>query len=211
LAVVALAALTAAWRYTPLSEFLAPQRIHSWSRAARETKWAPLVLVAAYTPAAFLLFPRPLLTLIVVVAFGAWLGFACAIAGVMLAALATYYAGRLLPRSAVRRLAGDALDKAKAAVRDHVVVATFAANMTPVPPFGVQGMIAGAMRLNVLEYSIGTFLSVLPGALALTTFGHQINAALEDPSRVNYWVVGAVLAAFGIFVFFARRWARTRD
>ena len=49
---------------------------------------------------------RPLLTLITVVAFGPWLGFAYSMLGIMIAALATYYTGRALPRDTVKRIAG---------------------------------------------------------------------------------------------------------
>src|SRR5688572_28578170 len=74
-AALALAALAAAWRYTPLSEYITGQRLSGWARAMRETPWAPMALVIAYTPAAFVMFPRPVLTLIAVIAFGPWPGF----------------------------------------------------------------------------------------------------------------------------------------
>src|SRR5689334_5866378 len=91
------AALAAAWRYTPLAQFVSPQRIMGFARLAGSTKWAPFAVVAAYIPAAFVMFPRPLLSLFAIVAFGLWIGGLCVVLGVMAAALATYYAGRLLP------------------------------------------------------------------------------------------------------------------
>jgi uncharacterized membrane protein YdjX (TVP38/TMEM64 family) len=83
-------------RYTPLSELITPERIIGWARAIREMRWAPIIVIAAYTPAAFLMFPRPLLTLLTVIAFGPWHGFAYGMTGIIAAALATYYAGRAL-------------------------------------------------------------------------------------------------------------------
>jgi phospholipase D1/2 len=205
------AALAAAWRYTPLAELLTPKNISAWSRMARQTRWAPIALVLAYTPAAFLMFPRPLLTLVSVVAFGAWLGLAYSIAGILGAAFATYFAGRFLPYERVRRILGDKLESASKALRGHAVIAVFAANMVPVPPFGVQGIIAGAIRLNVWQYALGTFLSLLPGALMITTFGHQISTALDDPSKVSYSLLAAVAVLFALFVYFGRRWAKQRS
>ena len=64
LIVVAVAALTAAWRWTPLREIVTAENILGWTRAVRGTWWAPLVLIAAYTVGAFVLFPRPVLTLV---------------------------------------------------------------------------------------------------------------------------------------------------
>jgi phospholipase D1/2 len=75
-------ALAAAWRYTPLSELVTPERIIAWAKAVRGTWWAPIAVVLIYTPSAFVLFPRPLLTLLTVIAFGPWLGFIYGMAGI---------------------------------------------------------------------------------------------------------------------------------
>jgi phospholipase D1/2 len=83
-------ALAAAWRYTPLAEWITAERIIGWARALREYEWA----------------------LATVVAFGPWLGFAYGMAGILIAALATCYAGRFLRRDTVKRLAGERLDRA---------------------------------------------------------------------------------------------------
>ena len=44
------------------------------------------------------MFPRPLITLFAVIAFGPWLGFVYSMTGILLAALVTYYVGVKLPR-----------------------------------------------------------------------------------------------------------------
>ena len=212
LALIALviAGLAAAWRFTPLADILTPQRIADWARAAGGSRWTPVILVLIYTPGAFLMFPRPLLTLVTIVALGAKLGLACSMAGIMIAALATYSAGRFMKRDTVRRLAGDKFDEATRVLRGHGVVSIFAANMLPVPPFGIQGILAGAIRIKLWEYTLGTFLSLLPGALMITAFGQQIRTAIDDPSKVNYWVPTLGAVAFGVFVYFGRRWAAKR-
>lgn len=204
--VLMLAALTAAWHFTPLSEFITPRRVAGWARALREVWWAPLVAVFAYTPAAFVMFPRPLLTLFTVIAFGAWLGFSYTMAGILGAALATYYAGRTLPRKTLRYLAGEKLDAMTKVLRRHPFLAVLAARNVPLAPFGVEGMVAGAARISVVHYAAGTLVGMAPGVLATTVFGAQLAAALEDPSKINYWVVAGVLLVFGVLIFFVRRW-----
>lgn len=210
-AAIVMAALAAAWRYSPLADYLTPHRLADWARAARRTRWAPIALVFAYTPAAFVLFPRPLLTLISVLAFGAWLGLGYAAAGILGAALATYCVGRFVRYETVRRIAGDMLEEAGPLFRGHAVVAVFAANMVPVPPFGVQGVIAGYMRLNVWQYSLGTLLSMLPTTLLLAAFGHEISAGLQGRGSVSYWLLGLPLVGIVIFAFLGRRWAHRRS
>jgi phospholipase D1/2 len=206
-AVIAVIGLAAAWRYTPLAEFFTPQQIVLWSRAVRQTAWAPVALVLAFTPAAFLLFPRPLLTLFAVVAFGTWLGVTYSAAGILGAALATYYAGRLVRRETLVRLAGKELAEADKVLRRHGVLSIFAASMVPLPPFAVQGMIAGAVRIRLWDYTLGTVLGMLPGLLAASLFGDQIATALEDPARVSYWIAGGAVLALAVLVYIVRRWA----
>jgi uncharacterized membrane protein YdjX (TVP38/TMEM64 family) len=202
--------LALAWRFTPLSELASRENALSWSRAARETPWAPVAVILAYTPAALFMLPRPFLTLLTIVAFGRWLGLAYSAAGILLAAMATYYAGRMMRRETVVRVAGEKFEEAGKVLRKHGVIAVFASNMVPIPPFAVQGVIAGAMRIPVWQYVAGSILGMAPGLLAATVFAGELRAALEDPSTISWWVLGAVAVAFGVFIWLVRRWFAKR-
>lgn len=204
------AAAAAAWRWTPLAEVVTAERILGFTRTVRDTWWAPIVLVAAYTPAAFVLLPRPLITLVSVMTFGVLLGLVYGTTGALLAALVTYYCGRFLPRRTVQRLAGDSLEPAGKLLREHGVVAVFGSNMLPTPPFVVQNMIAGAVRIPLWKFVLGTFLALLPGIAAWTVFGDQINRALEDTENVSYWLIGGALVLLVAFTFAARRFLAKR-
>ena len=205
-----LLALALAWRYTPLNEFLSRENIREWARAARETPWAPIAVILAYTPAALFMFPRPLLTLLTIIAFGRWLGAGYSGAGIMLAAMATYYAGRMMRRETVVRLAGGKLDEAGKVLREHGIVAVFASNQLPVPPFAVQGLIAGAIRIPAWQYAVGSLLGMAPGLLAATVFAGELRAALEDPSSISWWVFALVIVVFAAFIWGVRRWFAKR-
>ena len=172
----------------------------------RGISWAPLAVVAIYTPAAFVLFPRPVLTLLTVIAFGPWLGFVYGMAGILVAALATYYTGRVMRRETVKRIAGERLDDMTRRLRSHGLAAVTAIRLVPAAPFAVEGIIAGAVRIKLWHYTLGTFLGMLPGVLATSIFGTQITAALEDFSTINWWIVGVVIVAFAAFTYFVRRW-----
>jgi phospholipase D1/2 len=205
LILVGAAALAAVWRWTPLAEYVTAERILGWTRAVRDTWWAPIVLVTAYTPAAFVLLPRPLITLVSVMTFGVLFGLAYSTTGVLLAALVTYFAGRMLPKKTLQRLAGDALEPAGKLLREHGVLAVFGSNMLPTPPFVVQNMIAGAVRIRLWKFMLGTFLALLPGMLAWTVFGDQINAALDDSAKVSWGLIGGALVLLVAFTLVARR------
>lgn len=198
-------ALAAAWRYTPLSELVTGERVTAWARAVREYPAAPLIVILAYIPTAFLMFPRPLLTLMTVIAFGPWLGFTYGMVGIVVSALATYYAGRVLKKETVKRLAGRYFDGASKALRRHGLAAMTAMRIVPAAPFAVEGILAGALRVKVWHFTVGTVLGVLPGVLATSVFGHQLTAALEDPSTINWWIVAGVIVAFAAMMWYFKR------
>ena len=207
---VALAALAAAWRWTPLAEIVTVENILHWTRAVRGTWWAPIVMVAVYTPASLILLPRPLLTLVSVLSFGVLFGLLWATLGVLLAALITYWLGRMLKRDTVQRIAGDNFDKVSEMLRSHGIVAVFGANMLPTPPFSVQNIIAGAALIPLWQFMLGTFLALLPGMVAWTVFGDQLANAMEGEGKVNYWMIGAAVVLLVGFTFVARRWLAKR-
>jgi phospholipase D1/2 len=207
---VALGALAAAWRWTPLAEIATPDNILDFTRAVRSRWWAPPVMIAAYTVGAFVMFPRPLLTLVSVITFGVLLGLAYATTGVLLAALVTYYTGRMMKRKTVRAVAGDGVEEISKPLKRHGVIAVFAANMMPTPPFAVQNIIAGAIRIRLWEFMLGTFLALLPGMVAWTVFGDQIRNGLEGADNVSYWMVGAAVILLAGFIYLTRRWLKGR-
>ena len=195
-----------AWRYTPLAEWATADNVFALARTVGRSTWSPVIVVAAYTPAAFVLFPRPLITLFAVVAYGPMIGFVVAMVGILISACATYYTGRAFPEETLRELAGDKFQRAMDALRGRGFAAAFAVSVAPVAPFPVIGMVAGTAAIPLLQYLAGTAAGMLPGTVATTLFADQLRAALEDPSKINYWVVAAIVLVFVVLMFGVRRW-----
>ena len=206
-----LAAVAAAWRFTSLSEFVTPDNAIEWAHRVRRMPAAPLVIVFAYTVAALVMFPRPLITLASIVAFGTLAGVAYAGIGIMVAAFAFFYAGRFLPERQVVRLGGTHMKAVQELLRSHGVLAIFALNMVPAPPFSVQGVVAGASRLPAWQYALGSFLGMLPTLIGWTFFGHQIVASLEGDTPLSRWLLAAVVVAMIALTVFVRRWVRAHS
>jgi phospholipase D1/2 len=199
-----LLAFTLAWRYTPLADMITADSVTQWAHYFSNQWWAPLVILAAYTPATVVMFPRPLITLAAVVAFGPVLGFIYALTGIVLASLAVYAVGRALDRDRVRRIAGEKLNRLSLALKERGLLAMIAVRIVPVAPFIVSSLVAGAIRIKLWHYVLGTVIGMLPGVLAATIFGEQFEAALRG--EVNYWVVGGVLAVLAGGALAVRRW-----
>jgi phospholipase D1/2 len=205
-AMLALLALALVWRYTPLADLLTAEHVSDWARAMSAYWWAPVILVLAYTPASLIMFPRPLLTLSAVVAFGAWLGFLYAVVGILLSATVHYVAGRMLDRDTVRRLAGEKLNRMTHALRERGLLAITALRLVPVAPFAVEGFVAGAVRIKLWHFLVGTFIGMLPGTLAATVFVDQLQTALSGDHQINWWLIAGVVVLFVVAIWFVRRW-----
>jgi uncharacterized membrane protein YdjX (TVP38/TMEM64 family) len=208
LAVAVVAGLTATWRFTPLAEVVTAERVIEWTETFSRHWWAPLVLVALYTPASLVMFPRPLITLAAVVSFGPWEGLAYAMTGVILASSAGYYAGRAFGRNTVRRLAGPRLNRVSQALQRRGVLAVTAVRLVPIAPFIVESMVAGAIHIRLWQLSVGTFFGMLPGALMATVLGDAAQSALRDPSQINWLFVGGTLAVLLTGSVVVTRWLR---
>jgi len=199
-------ALTAIWRYTPLAAWTDADRVIAWTADFSNLWWAPLVVILAYTPACIVLFPRALITLIAVAAFGPWHGFAYAMCGVLLACALTYSVGTRMNRETVRRLARGKLTRMTQIMRHRGVIAMTAVRLVPLAPFAVVNVVAGAIHLRFRHFMIGSALGILPGTLLATVFGDQLVSGLKDPRSINLWLVGALAVALIVGTRLVRRW-----
>jgi uncharacterized membrane protein YdjX (TVP38/TMEM64 family) len=204
--VLVVAGLTALWRYTPLADLLEPQRVTGWAQEFGDQWWAPLIVLLAYSPACVTMFPRPLITLFAVVAFGPWLGFLYAMLGIQLAAWLSYVAGQKLNRGTVRRIAGRKLNSIIDVLRRRGLVAMTALRLVPLAPFVVEGVVAGAVRIKLWHFQLGTALGILPGTLAATVFGDQLQAAFSGDGDINYWLICGAVILVAAATWFVRRW-----
>jgi phospholipase D1/2 len=201
-----LAALMAAWRFTPLAGWISIDRVTAWAEDLGGRWWAPIVVVLAYTPASLLLIPRPLITLAATIAFGAWLAFVYGMLGILLAGAATFALGRMLERRTVERIAGKRLSRISEVLRRHGLPAVIAVRFLPVAPFWVVNMVAGAIRIKFWHFMVGTTIGILPGVLAATVFGDQFSDALKDPAGIDYWLLAGIAVFFGLVFLVVRRW-----
>jgi uncharacterized membrane protein YdjX (TVP38/TMEM64 family) len=207
LILVAAGALTAMWRYTPLAGLTDADKIAAWAQSFGTLFWwAPFAVMLAYTPACVVLFPRALITVFAVAAFGAWHGFIYAMGGILLACAITYAVGVRMDRQTVRRLARGRLTRMSQVMRHRGVLAMTAVRLVPLAPFAVVNVVAGAIRIPLRDFLIGSALGILPGTLVATVFGDQVITGLKDPRSINLWLVAALVLALVGGTRLVRRW-----
>ena len=197
--------MLAMWRYSPLAHIVTADSVIGVADTLATHWWAPLLLILAYTPACMVLFPRPLLTMAAVVVFGPVEGLAYAMTGVVLAGVVGYFVGRLVHRDTVRRLAGPRLGRLTGVLQRRGILAVTLVRFVPIAPYAVVNVVMGAMRIRFWHFVLGTFLGMLPGALAATVLSDQAAEFLRDPSRVNPWLVSGAVFAFAALAWSGHR------
>jgi uncharacterized membrane protein YdjX (TVP38/TMEM64 family) len=63
----------------------------------------------------------------------------------------------------------------------------------------------GAMRVKPRDFVIGTFLGMLPGALAATVLSDQVAVALRNPAAINGWLIAAAVCGFAALAWFGNK------
>ena len=201
-------ALALVWTHTPLKDVVTRENAMALAGTFAGLWWAPLLVVLAYTPASFIMFPRWLITMTAVIAFGPYKGFVYAMSGVILAGIATFLPGKLVGRDTIRHLAGRKLRRVANFMEQRGLLAVTLVRLVPIAPFPVVNIVMGAMRVKLWHFVLGTFVGMLPGMLAATVLSDQLAAALEDPARVNPWMIAAALLALGTLTYFGQRMLR---
>jgi phospholipase D1/2 len=199
-------AFTVLWRWTPLAHTVSAERVLDLAHDFGSRWWAPLVVMAAYTPACLVMFPRPLITLAAVIAFGPWLGFLYSLMGIVASSVVTYYIGRRMRRDTVRRLAGPKLDRMIEVLKKYGLIAMTLLRLVPIAPFAVESIVAGAIHMRLWHVMVGTAIGLLPGTLATTIFGDAIETALTGSGDVNWWLVGGAVALLAGGILAVKRW-----
>lgn len=213
LALLVVVALGLLWRYTPLSEFAEPDNLRASLDSVAAGPLAPLVVITLYVVTGFVAFPVTVLIAVTAATFGLWPGLLYAAVGSMSSALATYTAGRYLGTGLLRNLLGPRINRVSQAVGKRGVVAIMTVRLVPVAPFALVNLVAGALRLPVMDYTVGTALGLAPGIVVMSVLGDRVFAMLDDPSLLDLAVVlGALILWIGLALGLQRlisKWRKT--
>ena len=80
------------------------------------------------------------------------------------------------------------------------------ARLLPLGPFTIVNLIAGASRIRLRDFVLGSFLGLLPGVCAVTVLKDRLQGAMRDPTPTNV----ATLVGAGLVVLGAVLWTRHR-
>jgi uncharacterized membrane protein YdjX (TVP38/TMEM64 family) len=169
--------------------------------AARDVASNPVTVLGLFVLGGLVFVPVTLMIVATVLLVGMPIGLALAIAGVMTSALATYGVGRWLGRTWVRRLTGRRVGRVSAAIARGALPAVAAARLLALSPFTAMNLNAGAARLPLRDYVLGTLFGSIPGVMAIALGATGVAALMRRFTVAGLAGLGggaAVLLVIGV-------------
>lgn len=201
-----LLALAAAWRWTPLGEWL---DIEMWAEQLAHLRgsWAvPAIVLSTFVIAGLAAVPITLLIVAAGALFGPFYGFIYAMAGTELSAIVTYFIGEHLGRQTLHRWAGSRVHRVSQHLGRRGLLTVVLIRLVPVAPFTVVNLVAGASHIGFRDFAIGSLLGIMPGALALTVFSDRIVAAVQEPDLSSFAMLAIVVLLMALGAWALRGW-----
>jgi uncharacterized membrane protein YdjX (TVP38/TMEM64 family) len=208
---LALFALAALWRWTPLEDWLQLDSLGVWIATLRETDTAPTWVIGAFLIGGVFAFPVTLLIFAAAVIFDWWQAILFSLLGCLLSALLVYAVGRRVGRKQVARLAGRRLNRVNRLIARQGVLAVTAVRLVPIAPYSLVNLAAGAARVPFRDFFYGTLLGMSPGVVGITFFTEQLEQLIRSPNALNVAALMGTVFFMLLGIAGLRRWIASKQ
>lgn len=185
-----LAAAAAAVWLSPLREHLTRDDIRAAVESARGAWYAPLLLVGMYAIGCVFAVPASLFIIAAGAIWGWALGGTFAMAGGLLGAMASFFAGRVF---------GDGL-RVNRRLRDAGFRSLLVVRLLPVLPFAAVNYGAGVARVNVAAFFFSTLLGLIPSNYVFAWSADEIFNGTLSGRAVFLRLAGVAVIAVALVV-----------
>lgn len=208
--VLVVLALIAIWRFTPLKAYTDPDFLSERITHLRDLWWTPLALIPVYILAHAIMFPNLVLNTAVILTFGGFFGWACAIVSSLMSATVFFFIGYRFGAKRLQRFHSQRLEKVQRFLQKGGIGAVVTVRLVPTAPYPIVNTAAGAIHLRYRDFIIGTFIAHLPGTVTLAVFGEQLGNVIRKPTPENIAVLAGILVAGLVIIKLVSRHARRR-
>lgn len=182
----------------------------AWLREAAKHPIAPLMVVPAFVAGSLLVAPLTGMIAICALLFSPAVASVSAIAGTLAATAVNFRIGKRLGR-VVDQKAPPELTERIQALGENADAWSFAGlRLIPVAPFTVINLLAGALRVNLPKFLVGTLIGMGPAIVLICYSVDRARAALSGEPVFEPWLL-AVIAITGAMVVGFRVWQNRRD
>jgi phosphatidylserine/phosphatidylglycerophosphate/cardiolipin synthase-like enzyme/uncharacterized membrane protein YdjX (TVP38/TMEM64 family) len=205
LILLVLLALSAAWRWTPLGDWLSLERITGWIDHLRGSPSAPFIILGGYIVGSLVLVPVTAMILATAFTFGPILGFSYSLAGCLMGAMVTYICGWLVGRDMVGKLAGARVNRLSRRLGKHGLSTVATVRLLPIAPFTIVNLVAGASHIRFRDFVFGSILGMAPGILAITVFERQLEVAIQEPGAKSFGLLAVLVGAIVVVALVVKK------
>ena len=206
-----IAGVMLAWRDPEWRPYLEPQALARMGRDLLDMPMGPLLVLVGYVIAVLMAVPVAALITVGALVFGPWPGMAYALVGMVAGATVTYGLGRLAGAQWVDSFAADGrVHAVVGAIKRRGLWAVIVIRAVPLAPFIVVNMTAGAFRVRLRDYVLGTFLGLAPGTILISLFMDRLTAALDSPDAGTYAALAGVVAGGVLLAWLVRRLIKSK-
>lgn len=187
-----------AWRDPTWRVLMSPVVLAQFGREVLAWPLGPICVLLAYVVAVVLAMPVLALITLGVLIFGPWPGMAYALVGMVAGATVSYGVGRLAGAQVLDRLLRGRLQLMATHLHRRGLWTIVLLRVLPVAPFIVVNLGAGALRVRLRDYVLGTTLGLLPGTVLISSFMRQVQQAVRTATP-GAWLAlgGGVLLVVG--------------
>lgn len=152
------------------------QALELWIKDAGAA--APLLFMVVYAIGTVFFLPGSLLTLLGGALFGPWLGSFYSLTAATAGAMLSFLVARYLASGWVAEKAGGRLKQIVTGVENEGWRFVAFTRLVPLFPFNLLNYALGLTRIPFAQYSIATYICMLPGAVAYTWLGYAGKEAI---------------------------------
>ena len=186
--------------------------------AISDSPWAVVGVIIVFSFLALTGFPQAVLIMATVLVFGPVEGAANAWFATMISATITFWIGRRLGGGWVERVGGKHIHSLVRLIGRHGALSSAIIRIVPSAPFIVVNAAAGAARITLVKYWLGTGVGIIPKIMFIAVLAAMAPNALRSGEAgagaiallksVNplQWLLFALVIAFWIgFIYVMRR------
>ncbi len=166
----------------------------------RSNPFAPVIFVIIYCIAVTLIVPASALTLLSVPMFGFWQGLILTIIGSNLGCHLSFWIGKHLGEEAVSKFikSGSFIEKAKIKAQQNSFIFMMYVRLIPLFPFAAVNYLSAIIGIKYRDYTIATFLGMLPGSIVYVYLAHTATNIKDNPLGIIVSIAILILFTLGV-------------
>lgn len=191
--------------FTPLKAVFDPLLFKSFIR--QYEGYVEILFITIYTILTVVGVPGTVLTVVGGCLFGIWYGTIISTIAATLGALCAFWAARYLFRNSARRRFSDSkrLARFQAAISDRPFGFVLTTRLVPISPFNLVNYLFGLTSIGWQDYTIATFIGVIPGCFAYTWIGKSGEMAIAGGNRLSFFLALTFLALLSVIPLLYRK------